>query len=138
MWKWISGLLHPKEGKPLAVISINRKLNALLSFFSWGVREKRFSMNPMTDIQDVRTADEESENIMWLSEEEFEAYLDRMKKAPVKSRGGILARSLFDTGSENALVKYYTDVTLKKNNNYHLFTIKVKLTIILNIPLFTK
>jgi integrase/recombinase XerC len=85
--KWISGMLHPKEGKPLAITTINRRLNALRSFYSWALKQNKLQHNPMDDIQDIKSVDEDSEKIMWLSEEEFEDLLNRVRKTPVKSRG---------------------------------------------------
>jgi site-specific recombinase XerD len=41
----------------------------------------------MLDIQDLKSADEESEKIMWLTEGEFEELLQILRKKPVKSRG---------------------------------------------------
>ena len=43
--------------------------------------------NPMIDIQDLKSADEASERIMWLTEEEFGDLLHIIRKKPVKSRG---------------------------------------------------
>ncbi len=85
--KWMNGMLSPTEGKPLAVSTINRRLNALRSYYVWAVKNQRFQHNPMIDIQDLKTADEESEKIMWLTEEEFGDLLYRIRKKPVKSRG---------------------------------------------------
>ncbi|WP_342043282.1 tyrosine-type recombinase/integrase [Bacillus sp. OTU2372] len=85
--KWIHGLLHTQEGKPLAITSINRRLNALRSFYSWAVKYQKLQHNPMVEIKNVKSADEDSEKIMWLTEEEFEDLLNRVRKTPVKSRG---------------------------------------------------
>jgi integrase/recombinase XerC len=85
--KWIHGLLHPQEGRPLAITTINRRLNALRSFYSWAVKYKKLQHNPMVEIKNVKSADEDSETIMWLTEEEFEDLLNRVRKTPVKSRG---------------------------------------------------
>jgi len=85
--KWIHGLLHPQEGKPLAITTINRRLNALRSFYSWAVKYKKLQHNPMIEIKNVKSADEDSETIMWLTEEEFEDLLNRVRKTPVKSKG---------------------------------------------------
>ena len=41
----------------------------------------------MEEIQDIKSADEDQEKIMWLTEEEFEDLLNRVRKTPVKSRG---------------------------------------------------
>ena len=43
--------------------------------------------NPMIDIQDLKSADDDSERIMWLTEEEFGDLLHIIRKKPVKSRG---------------------------------------------------
>ena len=43
--------------------------------------------NPMQDIQDLKSADEDSEKIMWLTEDEFEDLLYIIRKKPVNSRG---------------------------------------------------
>ncbi|MED4227524.1 tyrosine-type recombinase/integrase [Neobacillus cucumis] len=85
--KWIHGLLHTPEGKPLAITTINRRLNALRSFYSWAVKYQKLQHNPMVEIKSVKSADEDSEKIMWLTEEEFEDLLNRVRKTPVKSRG---------------------------------------------------
>ncbi|MEH6908916.1 tyrosine-type recombinase/integrase [Neobacillus drentensis] len=85
--KWITRMLNPLEGRPLAITTINRRLNALRSFYSWAVKHKKLQHNPMEEIQDIKSADEDSEKIMWLTEEEFEDLLNRVRKTPVKSRG---------------------------------------------------
>lgn len=85
--KWINGMLSPTDVKPLAVSTINRRLNSLRSYYAWAVKNQRLQHNPMIDIQDLKTADEESEKIMWLTEEEFGDLLDRIRKKPIKSRG---------------------------------------------------
>jgi len=85
--KWIRDMLNPREGKALSVSTINRRLNTLRSYFSWAEREQYIKVNPMTDIKDLKVADEEYEKIMWLKEKEFEALLERMRKYPVKTRG---------------------------------------------------
>jgi site-specific recombinase XerD len=85
--KWISGMLHPNDGKPLAITTINRRLNSLRSFYSWAQKSRNLQHNPMEEINDLKSADEDHEKIMWLSEEEFEDLLHRVRKTPVKSRG---------------------------------------------------
>lgn len=85
--KWVAQMMRPSEGKPLAVSTINRRLNALRSFYTWARRNKKFQHNPMEGIQDLKTADEDHEKIIWLTEEEFEDLLIRMRKTPVNSRG---------------------------------------------------
>lgn len=85
--KWIRDMLNPREGKALSVSTINRRLNTLRSYFSWVEREQYIKVNPMRDIKDLKVADEEYEKIMWLTEKEFEALLDRMRKHPVNTRG---------------------------------------------------
>ncbi|EEM07731.1 tyrosine-type recombinase/integrase [Bacillus pseudomycoides] len=85
--KWTRNMLNPREGKTLSVSTINRRLNTLRSYFSWAEREQYIKVNPMRDIKDLKVADEEYEKIMWLTEKEFEALLDRMRKYPVKTRG---------------------------------------------------
>ncbi|WP_226603006.1 tyrosine-type recombinase/integrase [Bacillus cereus] len=85
--KWIRDMLNPREGKALSVSTINRRLNTLRSYFSWAEREQYIKVNPMTDIKDLKVADEEYEKIMWLTEKEFEALLERMRQYPVKTRG---------------------------------------------------
>lgn len=85
--KWIQQMLNPSEGKPLAISTINRRLNSLRSFYAWAVEHHKIEQNPMKDIQDLKSADEENEKIMWLTEEEFEDLLHRMRKKPVQSRG---------------------------------------------------
>lgn len=85
--KWINEMLNPTDIKPLAISTINRRLNSLRSFYSWAVKNKKLQQNPMSDIQDLKTADEDNETIMWLTEEEFENLLYIIRKKPVKSRG---------------------------------------------------
>ena len=85
--KWISAMLNPPEGKALAVSTINRRLNSLRSYYTWAVRNNKLQRNPMLEIQDLKSADEESEKIMWLTEGEFEELLQILRKKPVKSRG---------------------------------------------------
>ncbi len=84
--KWISEMLNPRMGKPLAITTINRRLNALRSFYAWAYKNKKLQHNPMEDIQDIKSADEDHEKIMWLTEEDFEDLLHRVRKTPVKSR----------------------------------------------------
>ena len=86
--KWISGMLNPPEGKALAVSTINRRLNSLRSYYTWAVRNNKLQRNPMLEIQDLKSADEESEKIMWLTGDEFEELLQILRRKPVKSRGG--------------------------------------------------
>jgi integrase/recombinase XerC len=85
--KWVFGLLQPKEGAPLAITTINRRLNALRSYYLWAKRSGRISYNPLEEIEDVKSADEEQESILWLTEEEFADLLYRVRKTPVISRG---------------------------------------------------
>lgn len=85
--KWLYGLLQPKDGKPLAITTINRRLNALRSFYKWARQNNKISYNPMEEIEDLKSADEDHETIMWLTEEEFEDLLNRVRKTTVKSRG---------------------------------------------------
>lgn len=85
--KWIAGMLHPNDGRPLANTTINRWLNALRSFYSWAQKNQKLQHNPMIEIKNNKSADEDSEKIMWLTEEEFEDLLNRVRKTPVKSRG---------------------------------------------------
>jgi len=85
--KWIQQMLSPVEGKPLATSTINRRLNALRSFYGWAVEKGYFDQDPMKGISDLKTADEDQETIMWLTEEEFEDLLHRMRKMPIHSRG---------------------------------------------------
>ncbi|AUI38375.1 integrase (plasmid) [[Bacillus] caldolyticus] len=85
--KWIQQMLHPDEGKPFAVSTINRRLNALRNFYGWAVEQGYVEQNPMNGIADLKTADEDQETIMWLTEEEFEDLLHRMRKMLAHSRG---------------------------------------------------
>ncbi|WP_188453383.1 tyrosine-type recombinase/integrase [Virgibacillus oceani] len=85
--KWIDEMMDPKKGEALSVATINRRLNSLRSFFNWAVKEEVMLMDPISGIRDLKTADEEHEKIMWLTEDEFEVLLDRIRKSPVKSRG---------------------------------------------------
>lgn len=85
--KWVNEMLNPTDVKPLAVSTINRRLNSLRSYYAWAVKNEMLQQNPMIDIQDLKSADEESEKIMWLTEEEFGDLLHMIRKKPVKSRG---------------------------------------------------
>lgn len=85
--KWIDSMLKPVHTKPLAITTINRRLNALRKFYHWACKNGKLQQNPMEDIQDLKTADEDSEKIMWLTEDEFESLLYIIRKKPVKSRG---------------------------------------------------
>ncbi|WP_146812329.1 tyrosine-type recombinase/integrase [Aneurinibacillus danicus] len=85
--RWIKEMLTPKEGRALAVSTINRRLNSLRGFFVWALEKGYVQADPMRDIHDIRVADEEQEKIMWLTEEEFEELLERMRTMPIKSRG---------------------------------------------------
>ena len=85
--KWIDAMLNPTNLKPLATSTINRRLNSLRGFYSWAAKNKKLQHNPMQDIQDLKSADEDSEKIMWLTEGEFEDLLNIIRKKPVKSRG---------------------------------------------------
>lgn len=85
--KWIDTMLKPSHIEPLAISTINRRLNSLRSFYSWAVKYKGLEQNPMQDIQDIKSADEDNEKIMWLTEDEFSDLLNLMRKKPIKSRG---------------------------------------------------
>jgi site-specific recombinase XerD len=85
--KWMNNMLNPDNQKPLATSTINRRLNSLRSFYSWATKNNLLQQNPMQDIQDLKSADDDSEKIMWLSEDEFEELLYIIRKKPVKSRG---------------------------------------------------
>ena len=85
--KWVNEMLIPTEGKTLAVSTINRRLNSLRSYYAWAVKNNRLQQNPMLDIRDLKSADDDSEKIMWLTEDEFEELLYIIRKKPVNSRG---------------------------------------------------
>nr|WP_249044214.1 site-specific integrase [Geobacillus thermocatenulatus] len=61
--KWIHQMLNPEEGKPLAISTINRRLNSLRSFYAWAVEHHKIEQNPMKDIQDLKSADEDNEKV---------------------------------------------------------------------------
>lgn len=42
--------------------------------------------NPMTNIKDLKSGNEDSEKIMWLTEDEFGDLLHVLRKKPIKSR----------------------------------------------------
>jgi integrase/recombinase XerC len=84
--KWIQSMLNPTKVKPLSIRTINRRLNSLRSYYTWAVNKHIIQQNPMLNIQDLKSADEESEKIMWLTEEEFADLLHILRKKPVKSR----------------------------------------------------
>lgn len=85
--KWLNNLLNPIHKKPLSIKTINRRLNALRSFYSWSIKQKYIQHNPMENIHDFKTVDEENEKIMWLTEIEFQDLLQLLRKKPVKSKG---------------------------------------------------
>ena len=85
--KWVNEMLNSTDVKPLAVSTINRRLNSLRSYYAWAVKNEMLQQNPMIDIQDLKSADEDSERIMWLTEEEFGDLLHIIRKKPIKSRG---------------------------------------------------
>ena len=85
--KWTNLMLHPTDLKPLAITTINRRLNSLRGFYAWATKCNKLQHNPMQDIHDLKTADEDYEKIMWLTEEEFGELLHRIRKKPVKSKG---------------------------------------------------
>lgn len=85
--KWIRDMLNTKDGKVLSVSTINRRLNTLRNYFRWAEREKYITVNPMTEVKNLKMADEEHEKIMWLTKKEFEDLLERMRRYPVKTRG---------------------------------------------------
>lgn len=43
--KWINFMLNPNDGKPLAITTINRRLNALRSFYSWAQKNQKLQHN---------------------------------------------------------------------------------------------
>lgn len=85
--KWINIMINPTNLKPLAITTINRRLNSLRSFYSWATKVNKLKHNPMTHIQDLKSADEDYEKIMWLTEDEFQTLLENIRRKPVKSRG---------------------------------------------------
>ncbi|MBY0123302.1 tyrosine-type recombinase/integrase [Bacillus sp. S/N-304-OC-R1] len=85
--KWMGMMLNPVQTKPLAISTINRRLNALRSYYAWATKTNRLQQSPMSDIQDLKSADEDHEKIMWLTEDEFERLLQIMRRKPVRSRG---------------------------------------------------
>jgi integrase/recombinase XerC len=85
--KWIKKMISPLNVKALANSTINRRLNSLRSFYSWATEHNKLQYNPMKNIQELKSADEENERIMWLTEDEFESLLNLMRKKTIKSRG---------------------------------------------------
>lgn len=73
-------MLNPTDVKPLVITIINRHLNSLRSYYLWAVKNKMLQHNSMIDIEDLKSVGEESERIMWLTEDEFEALLIIIKK----------------------------------------------------------
>ncbi|MGD6989126.1 hypothetical protein ACQCWI_21815 [Bacillus thuringiensis] len=47
----------PTKGEVLSVSTKNPKLNTLRSYFNWPEREKYITVNPMTNIKDLKMAD---------------------------------------------------------------------------------
>jgi site-specific recombinase XerD len=72
--KWILAMLNPMVMKPLATSTINRRLNSLRSFYAWATKNKKLQHNPMQEIQELKSADEDSEMIMWLTEDDLKIY----------------------------------------------------------------
>lgn len=85
--RWINSMLNPLEMKPLSVAMINRRINSIRSFYYWTTLSGKLKQNPMQNIKDLKSADDDSEKIMWLTEDEFEDLLQILRKKPVKSRG---------------------------------------------------
>ncbi|SER92692.1 integrase/recombinase XerC [Gracilibacillus ureilyticus] len=84
--KWVDSMLNPTDIKPLSVPTINRRINSLRSYYSWATLNGKLQHDPMKNIKELKSADEESEKIMWLTEDEFEDLLQIMRKKPIKSR----------------------------------------------------
>lgn len=80
-------MLIPADQKPLKTLTVNRRLNSSRSFYSWATSHNKLQHNPMQNIQDLKSVDEDSEKIMWLTEVELEELLHIIRKKPVKSRG---------------------------------------------------
>jgi site-specific recombinase XerC len=57
-------MLNPAEGKTLAISTINRRFHSLWSFCAWAVEHHKSEQNPMKDIEDLKSADEDNEKIM--------------------------------------------------------------------------
>lgn len=85
--KWVDQMVNSTDIKPLATSTINRRLNSLRSYYSWATNNNKLQHNPMREIQDLQSADEDYEKILWLTEEEFENLLHLIRKKPVNSRG---------------------------------------------------
>lgn len=85
--KWMGQMLNPDHIKPLAISTINRRLNALRSYYAWATKTNRLQQSPINEIQNLKSADEDHEKIMWLTEDEFGRLLQLMRKKPVRSRG---------------------------------------------------
>lgn len=85
--KWIDSMLNPIDIKPLSIATINRRINSLRSFYTWATLSRKLQHDPMISIKDLKTADDESEKIMWLTEDEFEDLLHILRKKSIKSRG---------------------------------------------------
>jgi site-specific recombinase XerD len=85
--KWIDGMLNSTHTKPMATTTINRRLNSLRGYYYWATKNNKLKHNPMQEIQDLKSADEDYEKIMWLTEDEFEDLLYIIRKKTVKSRG---------------------------------------------------
>lgn len=84
--KWVDKMVNSSYLKPLAISTINRRLNSLRSYYSWATKNDKLEQNPMQEIQDIKLADEDNEKILWLTEDEFENLLHTMRGKPVKSR----------------------------------------------------
>lgn len=85
--KWVDQMVNSTDLKPLAISTINRRLNSLRSYYSWATNNNKLQHNPMREIQDLKSVDEDYEKILWLTEEEFEDLLHLIRKKPVNSRG---------------------------------------------------
>lgn len=73
-------MLNPTDVKPLSITTINCRFNSLRSYYSWVVKNKMLQHNQMVDIRNLKSAGEESERIVQLAEDEFEALLIMVKK----------------------------------------------------------
>lgn len=124
--KWVHSMLNPMDIKPLATSTINRRLNSLRSFYAWATKNKKIQQNPMQEIQDLKSADEDSEKIMWLTEDEFEDLLYIIRKKPVKSRG-VDAEEKYHRDRAIIYLLTYTGLRVDELSNLKLTDIDLEL-----------
>lgn len=122
--KWIHSMLNSTNKKPLAISTINRRINSLRSFYSWATEMKHLQHNPMQNIQDLKSADEDSEKIMWLTEKEFEDLLNILRKKTLK---GAYSEEKYHRDRAIIYLLTYTGIRVEELSNMKLTDIDLDL-----------